>query len=224
VTVHEREGVPATPTASTPTSTEPHRRAEFGDPIADPGLPEHQPRPTDVDERAERGPSARSRPCSACPALCTLLFCVSYFVFKVGDNPTSSWASAPRTWPSGLTSGWPCCCIGRRHHPVGAQAHERPRDRRDAAPDRVQRDRPRGDHRSPQPGIERLRRSAAARWSATRCSAPGAARPARGPRAARPRPAAGVRSSTTPSGAEACASSTTSRGRRSSPMRSRSAS
>jgi ubiquinol-cytochrome c reductase iron-sulfur subunit len=57
------------------------------EPLPDPGLPEHEPRPTDVDERAERRAERQVAAMYGLSAIFTLLFCVSYFVFKVGDEP-----------------------------------------------------------------------------------------------------------------------------------------
>jgi ubiquinol-cytochrome c reductase iron-sulfur subunit len=58
------------------------------EPLADPGLPEHEPRPTDVDEIAEKRAERQVALLYGLSAVFTLLFCVSYFVFKVGDHPT----------------------------------------------------------------------------------------------------------------------------------------
>ena len=59
-----------------------------GDPIADPGLHEHQPRPTDVDERAEKRAERQVAGLFGLSALFTILFVVSYFAFGVGDDTT----------------------------------------------------------------------------------------------------------------------------------------
>jgi ubiquinol-cytochrome c reductase iron-sulfur subunit len=57
------------------------------EPIADPGLPAHLPRPTDVDEAAEKRAERQIAALFGLSAVFTLLFCVSYFVFQVGDDP-----------------------------------------------------------------------------------------------------------------------------------------
>jgi ubiquinol-cytochrome c reductase iron-sulfur subunit len=57
------------------------------EPIADPGLPAHLPRPTDVDEAAEKRAERQIATLFGLSAVFTLLFCVSYFVFQVGDDP-----------------------------------------------------------------------------------------------------------------------------------------
>ena len=59
-----------------------------GDPIADPGLHEHQPRPTDVDERAEKRAERQIATLFGLSSIFAILFVVSYFVFKVGHHPT----------------------------------------------------------------------------------------------------------------------------------------
>lgn len=50
-----------------------------GDPVPDPGLGEHQPRPTDVDPSAERRAERQISLLFAVSALLTLSFCVAYF-------------------------------------------------------------------------------------------------------------------------------------------------
>jgi ubiquinol-cytochrome c reductase iron-sulfur subunit len=57
------------------------------DPIANPGMPEHLPRPTDVDPVAEKRAERQVATLFGLSALFAVLFCVSYFVFNIGDNP-----------------------------------------------------------------------------------------------------------------------------------------
>jgi ubiquinol-cytochrome c reductase iron-sulfur subunit len=57
------------------------------DPLADPGLEEHEPRPTDVDEQAARRAERQIASFFMLSAVFALLFCVSYFVFDIGGNP-----------------------------------------------------------------------------------------------------------------------------------------
>ena len=59
------------------------------DPIADPGLPAHQPRPTDVDERAEKRAERQVATLFGLSAVCAALFVVSYFVFEIGEVTTT---------------------------------------------------------------------------------------------------------------------------------------
>jgi ubiquinol-cytochrome c reductase iron-sulfur subunit len=56
------------------------------EPIANPGLPEHLPRPTDVDEAAERRAERQVATLFGFSALFAVLFCVAYFVFKIGKD------------------------------------------------------------------------------------------------------------------------------------------
>lgn len=56
------------------------------EPIADPGLPAHEPRPTDVDEAAERRAERQVSLLFGLSAVFTVLFVVAYFVFSVGDE------------------------------------------------------------------------------------------------------------------------------------------
>jgi ubiquinol-cytochrome c reductase iron-sulfur subunit len=57
------------------------------DPIADPGLPAHLPRPTDVDPAAEKRAERQIALFFTLSAVFAFLFCVSYFVFDIGDHP-----------------------------------------------------------------------------------------------------------------------------------------
>lgn len=57
------------------------------DPFVDPGLEEHRPRPTDVDEGAARRAEKQIAACFMLSAFFVVLFCVSFFVFSIGDNP-----------------------------------------------------------------------------------------------------------------------------------------
>ena len=82
------------------------------DPIADPGLPEHLPRPTDVDPAAERRAERQVAMLFGISALFTLLFCVSYFVFSVGDHPSVVFGLGASTVALGLCLGLALLCIG----------------------------------------------------------------------------------------------------------------
>jgi ubiquinol-cytochrome c reductase iron-sulfur subunit len=57
-----------------------------GDPIPDPGLPPHEPRPTDVDEAAEKRAERQVATMFGLSAVFALLFCVAYFTFDVGED------------------------------------------------------------------------------------------------------------------------------------------
>ena len=56
------------------------------EPIANPGLPEHTWRPTDVDEGAARRAERQSSTLYLLSMVCVVLFCVTYFVDDIGDN------------------------------------------------------------------------------------------------------------------------------------------
>ncbi|MGA8208987.1 MAG: Rieske 2Fe-2S domain-containing protein [Nocardioidaceae bacterium] len=83
----EAGGVPGNDqaVATTATGTAPD---VVGDPIPDPGLHPHQPRPTDVDEAAAKRAERQIAAMFGASTIFALLFVVSYLVFDVGDDPT----------------------------------------------------------------------------------------------------------------------------------------
>ncbi|MGI8522334.1 MAG: cytochrome bc1 complex Rieske iron-sulfur subunit [Nocardioides sp.] len=56
----------------------------------DPGLAPHEWRPTDVDPKAERRAERQVAGLFVAATLCLLAFLVSYFVFKIGADPTTT--------------------------------------------------------------------------------------------------------------------------------------
>jgi ubiquinol-cytochrome c reductase iron-sulfur subunit len=60
-------------------------RAGSAEPIADPGLPEHEPRPTDVDAASERRAERQVAGLFGIASLLAIAFCVAYFAFD--PNP-----------------------------------------------------------------------------------------------------------------------------------------
>lgn len=82
------------------------------EPIADPGLPEHLPRPTDVDQGAERRAELQVASLFGLSVVFTLLFCVSYFVFKVGDRPSIALGLGLSNVSLGVCLGLALLCIG----------------------------------------------------------------------------------------------------------------
>jgi ubiquinol-cytochrome c reductase iron-sulfur subunit len=60
---------------------------EVSEPIANPGLPEHLPRPTDVDPAAEKRAERQVAMLFGISALFAVLFCVAYFALDIGKNP-----------------------------------------------------------------------------------------------------------------------------------------
>ena len=83
-----------------------------GDPIADPGLHEHQPRPTDVDERAEKRAERQIATMFGLSSVFAILFVVCYFVFKVGDDPTIILGYGASNVALGVTLGLALLLIG----------------------------------------------------------------------------------------------------------------
>ena len=83
-----------------------------GDPYADPGLPEHLPRPTDVDEAAEKRAERQVATLFGLSTIFTLLFCVSYFFFDIGDNPSVIFGLGASNVALGLCMGLALLCLG----------------------------------------------------------------------------------------------------------------
>ncbi|MGL5823633.1 MAG: cytochrome bc1 complex Rieske iron-sulfur subunit [Nocardioides sp.] len=80
---HESEG---TRSLATGGSTNASQIAGVGDPIPDPGLPEHKWRPTDVDPAAEKRAERQVAALFVLSMLCTVLFVVSYVTLEIGDS------------------------------------------------------------------------------------------------------------------------------------------
>jgi ubiquinol-cytochrome c reductase iron-sulfur subunit len=55
--------------------------------FANPGLPEHHWRPTDVDPKAEKRAERQVATLFGLSAVCTILLLVSYFAFDIGEDP-----------------------------------------------------------------------------------------------------------------------------------------
>lgn len=82
------------------------------DPIADPGLPPHHWRPTDVDEDAERRAERQIAGLFFLSMLCAVLFVVAYFSFQIGDDPSVFAGLAASTVSLGILLGISLLCIG----------------------------------------------------------------------------------------------------------------
>lgn len=67
--------------------------------FANPGLPEHHWRPTDVDPKAEKRAERQVATLFGLSALCTILLIVSYFAFEIGDDPDTvgTWGASNLT-------------------------------------------------------------------------------------------------------------------------------
>ncbi len=82
------------------------------DPIADPGLPEHEPRPTDVDPAAERRAERQVATLFGIASVMSILFVVAYFAFDIGDNPDTLMGWGLSNLTLGLTLGLALVLIG----------------------------------------------------------------------------------------------------------------
>ena len=82
------------------------------EPIENPGLPEHVWRPTDVDPKADKRAERQVAAFFGLSMLCTVLFVVAYFAFKVGDEPTVFAGFGASTVGLGLTLGFALLFIG----------------------------------------------------------------------------------------------------------------
>jgi len=86
--------------------------AVVGDPIADPGLPPHEPRPTDVDPHAERRAERQVATLFGLSTVFAILFVVSYFAFDVGKKPTVIAGYGASNVALGVTLGLALLLIG----------------------------------------------------------------------------------------------------------------
>lgn len=82
------------------------------EPIADPGLPEHLPRPTDVDPAAEKRAERQIATLFGLSSVFAILFCVAYFALKIGDNATVFLNMGASTIALGATLGLSLLMIG----------------------------------------------------------------------------------------------------------------
>ncbi len=82
------------------------------DPIPDPGLHEHTPRPTDVDDRAAKRAERQVATMFGLSSVFAILFVVAYFVFDIGDNPTVIWGFGASNVALGVTLGLALLLIG----------------------------------------------------------------------------------------------------------------
>jgi ubiquinol-cytochrome c reductase iron-sulfur subunit len=87
-------------------------RVDDSNPIPDPGLPEHQPRPTDIDSHAERRAERQVATLFVLSMICTVLFFVSYFVFEVGDDWDAIGTLGASTVALGATLGGAMLFLG----------------------------------------------------------------------------------------------------------------
>ena len=103
--VNAPDGTPVPYDSHVPT----HREAE---PIADPGLPAHVWRPTDVDPKAEKRAERQIAAMFIAAMISAVLFVVAYFTFEVGDNWDTFAGLGASTITLGLTLGLSLLLIG----------------------------------------------------------------------------------------------------------------
>ncbi|PKH44434.1 Rieske (2Fe-2S) protein [Nocardioides alpinus] len=82
------------------------------DPIADPGLPPHTWRPTDVDPKAEKRAERQIAAMFIAAMISAVLFVVAYFSFEVGDNWDTFAGMGASTVSLGVTLGLSLLLIG----------------------------------------------------------------------------------------------------------------
>lgn len=82
------------------------------EPLADPGLPEHLPRPTDVDPAAGKRAERQVATLFGLSSVFAVLFCVSYFVFNIGDDVDVFLGMGASNVFLGLCLGLALLCIG----------------------------------------------------------------------------------------------------------------
>jgi ubiquinol-cytochrome c reductase iron-sulfur subunit len=88
------------------------RAGTVSGPVADPGMPEHLPRPTDVDPKAEKRAERQVAGLFGFATVMSLAFCVAYFVFDIGDEPTVVLGFGASNVALGVTLGLALLCIG----------------------------------------------------------------------------------------------------------------
>jgi ubiquinol-cytochrome c reductase iron-sulfur subunit len=82
------------------------------EPIANPGLPEHTWRPTDVDEGAAKRAERQVSAMFLVSAVCTVLFVVFYLTLDIGDNWETFGGLGASTLALGLSLGGALLLIG----------------------------------------------------------------------------------------------------------------
>lgn len=85
---------------------------QVADPIPDPGLPEHLPRPTDVDERAAKRAERQIATLFVLSMVCAVLFVVAYFTLDVGRDLTVFLGMGASNLALGTTLGLALLLIG----------------------------------------------------------------------------------------------------------------
>ncbi len=99
----ESEAVQASAHLPAPTS---------GDPVPDPGLPEHRLRPTDVNPAAERRAERQVAALFVASMVCTVLFVVAYVGLEIGDSQDTFLNYGASNLALGLTLGGALLFLG----------------------------------------------------------------------------------------------------------------
>lgn len=94
------------------TGNVPSTVSTVADPIADPGLPAHQWRPTDVDEGAEKRAERQVAGLFVLSMVCTVLFVVAYVTLDIGDDVDTVLGLGASTVALGLSLGGALLFIG----------------------------------------------------------------------------------------------------------------
>ena len=82
------------------------------EPIPNPGMHEHHPRPTDVDDEAGRRAERQVATFFGLSSVMAILFCVAYFTFDIGDEPDLFLGYGASNVFLGLTLGLALLFIG----------------------------------------------------------------------------------------------------------------
>ncbi len=82
------------------------------EPIPDPGVPAHEPRPTDIDPKAEKRAERQVAGLFVLAMLLLVGFVVSYFAFAIGDRPDTIIGLGASNLALGSTLGGALVCIG----------------------------------------------------------------------------------------------------------------
>ncbi len=104
MTSHEGDNLPEKPAA--------HGELAATDPIADPGLPAHTWRPTDVDPLLERRAERQIALMFGLSAVCAVLFVVAYVTLEIGEVTTTFGGLGASTLALGMTLAGSLLLIG----------------------------------------------------------------------------------------------------------------
>ncbi|WP_310529519.1 Rieske 2Fe-2S domain-containing protein [Nocardioides sp.] len=94
------------------TDSHDHTLAVVEEPITNPGLPAHQWRPTDLDERAAKRAERQVAGMFGLSMVCAVLFVVAYFALEIGDNFDTFIGLGASTVALGLALGGAMLFIG----------------------------------------------------------------------------------------------------------------